>query len=57
MAAVPALPYMFDEPVENAVEWIFYQGFRAIGGDAAVNPRLPTGRAHALQKEAKIKEL
>lgn len=57
LAAVPALPYMFDEPVEHIVEWVFYNGFKAIGGEGAVSPRQPTGRAHALQQEAKVKEL
>lgn len=57
LAAVPALPYMFDKPVEEAVEWVFYQGFKAVGGESAVSPRLPTGRKHALQQEARIKEL
>lgn len=47
---------MFDEPVEHVVEWVFYQGFKAIGGDGAVNPRMPTGREAALQKEVKVKE-
>lgn len=57
LAAVPALPYIFDKPVEEAVEWAFYQGFKAIGGEGAVSPRLPTGRKEALQQEAKLKEL
>jgi len=48
---------MFDEPVEHAVEWVFYQGFKAVGGEGAVSPRNPTGREKALQKEAKLKEL
>ncbi|KAK9236952.1 mitochondrial 18 KDa protein-domain-containing protein [Lipomyces kononenkoae] len=26
LAVVPALPYLFDEPVEEAVEWVFEQG-------------------------------
>ncbi|KAK5074948.1 hypothetical protein LTS08_005475 [Lithohypha guttulata] len=51
LAAVPALPFMFDKPVEEAVEWIFYQGFKAIGGEGAVNPRHSTGRSEALTKE------
>jgi len=51
------LPYMFDEPVEHAVEWVFYHGFKAIGGDGAVRPREPTGRSNALDRESKLKEL
>lgn len=61
LAAVPALPYMFDKPVEEAVEWVFYQGFKAIGGEAAVSPRNATHREEALTKETKklekLKEL
>lgn len=58
LAAVPALPYMFDEPVEHAVEYVFYNVFKAIGGPGAVEPRTSTGREHALQKETqKLKEL
>ncbi|RMZ80187.1 hypothetical protein DV737_g3076, partial [Chaetothyriales sp. CBS 132003] len=36
LAVVPALPYMFDKPVEDAVEFTFYEAFKAIGGDSAV---------------------
>lgn len=52
---------MFDKPVEEAVEWVFYQGFKAIGGEAAVSPRNATHREEALTKETKklekLKEL
>ena len=54
LAAVPALPYMFDEPVETAVEWGFYHAFKAIGGEKAVGNRPVTGRSHELVKENKI---
>lgn len=33
LAAVPALPYMFDAPVEHAVEWVFHKGFEMAGAD------------------------
>ncbi|KAK4498867.1 hypothetical protein PRZ48_009377 [Zasmidium cellare] len=36
LAAVPALPYMFDHPVEYATEWVFHRAFEAIGGPKAV---------------------
>ncbi|GAB1738175.1 hypothetical protein NU219Hw_g2705t1 [Hortaea werneckii] len=36
LAAVPALPYIFDEPVEKATEWVFHKGFEAVGGPEAV---------------------
>lgn len=42
---VPFLPYIFDHPVDEAVEWAFRTGLRAYGGEAAVRPlpgmRLP----------------
>jgi len=53
LAAVPALPFLFDKPVEEAVEWTFYNGFKAIGGEKAVGTRHPTGRKKALQEESK----
>lgn len=31
LAAVPALPFMFDEPVEHAVDYIFHKGFEMVG--------------------------
>jgi fission process protein 1 len=27
---------MFDEPVEHATEWIFYNAFKTFGGEKAV---------------------
>lgn len=37
LAAVPALPFMFDKPVEEAVEWTFHRGFEMVGGKQAVS--------------------
>lgn len=37
LGAVPALPFLFDKPVEEAVEWTFHNGFAMFGGDAAVH--------------------
>lgn len=37
MAAVPFLPVVFDKPVEQAVEWVFHEGFKAVGGPSAVS--------------------
>jgi len=50
---------MFDKPVEEAVEWLFYEGFRRIGGEQAVGTRHATGRKEALQLESKtnVKEM
>ena len=36
LAAVPALPFLFDKPVEQATEWMFHKGFEIVGGPAAV---------------------
>lgn len=41
LAAVPALPYMFDEPVEHATEWVFHKVFAAAGGAGAVKANKP----------------
>jgi mitochondrial fission process protein 1 len=30
---------MFDEPVEEATEWLFYNAFKTIGGEQAVGAR------------------
>ncbi|KAG9237408.1 mitochondrial 18 KDa protein-domain-containing protein [Amylocarpus encephaloides] len=61
LAAVPALPYLFDKPVEEAVEWIFHIGFETFGGKEAVGDLPSIGREHALNEEnakaKKIKEL
>ncbi|KAI5777748.1 mitochondrial 18 KDa protein-domain-containing protein [Geopyxis carbonaria] len=34
LAIVPALPYMFDEPVEHAVDWAFEKGYELATGKA-----------------------
>ncbi|KAF4471075.1 hypothetical protein FALBO_2006 [Fusarium albosuccineum] len=57
LAVVPFLPAMFDEPVENAVEWAFHKGFEAYGGKTAVGDAPTTGREHQLVKKPKEKEL
>jgi fission process protein 1 len=50
LAAVPALPYLFDKPVEEAVEWVFYHGFKVFGGQSAVGNTPSHGREKALGK-------
>jgi hypothetical protein len=47
---------MFDKPVEEAVEWAFYTGFKAVGGEAAVGNRHKTGRKEVLQEESKAQK-
>lgn len=53
LAAVPALPYMFDEPVEKATEWVFHNAFKAIGGPDAVRHSPPTGKTEMREEESK----
>ncbi|KAF2137984.1 uncharacterized protein K452DRAFT_234833 [Aplosporella prunicola CBS 121167] len=53
LAVVPFLPYIFDAPVEHAVEFVFHKGFAAIGGPGAVGARPETGRQELRQVEAK----
>ena len=62
LAAVPFLPYMFDKPVENAVEWTFHKAFETFGGPEAVGHAPKTGREVEMQKgnetrKSKEKEL
>ncbi|GJD00365.1 hypothetical protein ColKHC_09190 [Colletotrichum higginsianum] len=57
LAVVPFLPSLFDEPVENAVEWIFHKGFETYGGKAFVGDAPATGREDLLAKRPKEKEL
>ncbi|PWY64063.1 hypothetical protein BO70DRAFT_347235 [Aspergillus heteromorphus CBS 117.55] len=38
LSVVPFLPYLFDYPVEEAVEWSFRTGLRAYAGEDAVRP-------------------
>jgi fission process protein 1 len=51
LAAVPALPFLFDKPVEEAVEWTFHKGFETFGGKAAVGTSPATGREAELKKD------
>lgn len=54
LAAVPALPYMFDEPVEKATERLFHTAFETIGGPDAVRARPVTGKKELRQQEGKV---
>ncbi|MCJ1389989.1 hypothetical protein MMC18_002847 [Xylographa bjoerkii] len=51
LAAVPFLPYMFDKPVENAVEWTFHKAFETFGGPEAIGQSPTMGREAQLQRE------
>ncbi|KAK5695755.1 hypothetical protein LTR17_024403 [Elasticomyces elasticus] len=62
LAAVPALPFMFDKPVEVATEWLFHKGFELVGGPEAVGHRhvaetLAVGPGKTRQGTSKDKEL
>jgi mitochondrial fission process protein 1 len=61
LAVVPALPTLFDKPVENAVEWMFHKGFALYGGEAYIGTSPPMGREATLhqkpRKDPKEKEL
>ena len=52
---MPALPFMFDEPVEHAVEWVFHKGFELVGGPEAVRGQPETGRTDLRTAENQIR--
>ncbi|KAI9847044.1 MAG: hypothetical protein M1838_001056 [Thelocarpon superellum] len=54
LAAVPFLPYLFDKPVEEAVEWTFHRAFATFGGQDAVAQVPSTGRAEEGQRLSKV---
>lgn len=37
LAVVPALPYIFDHPVEKSVDWVFEKGYETITGKSGVS--------------------
>jgi fission process protein 1 len=53
LAIVPFLPFIFDEPVEKATEWIFHKGFETIGGPDAVRGRPTLGNQVLRDQESK----
>ena len=53
LAAVPALPYLFDKPVEEATHWVFHKGFELVGGPAAVGRDEPGRSAGPVEKKEK----
>lgn len=57
LSAVPFLPYMFDKPVEQAVEYSFHTAFKYFGGDEAVGHSKPTGREQNLEDSNKARKL
>ena len=53
LAAVPFLPFVFDKPVEEAVEWGFHKGFELVGGKEAVGGAPEVGRKERLVGESR----
>jgi hypothetical protein len=53
LAAVPALPYLFDQPVEHATEWVFHKAFETIGGPEAVGHRTSAHKVEAVKEKEK----
>ena len=51
LAAVPFLPFIFDKPVEEVVEWAFHKGFETLGGKSAVGDSPSTGRENILERD------
>ncbi|RPB03782.1 hypothetical protein L873DRAFT_1800289 [Choiromyces venosus 120613-1] len=39
LAVVPGLPYIFDHPVEQAVEWVFEKGYHMVTGRSGVSQK------------------
>ena len=55
LSAISVFPYVFDKPVEDAVEWIFYEMLKKFGGQEAVGDALKIGRRNQLRmREAKL---
>ncbi|KZF25482.1 hypothetical protein L228DRAFT_244329 [Xylona heveae TC161] len=53
LAVVPFLPFIFDKPVEEAVEWTFHKAFSMYSGEEAVNARAEADRTKLLIQEGK----
>ena len=53
LAAVPFLPFIFDKPVEEAVEWTFHKAFETFGGPDAVSHKPATGRVTEMLEESR----
>ena len=48
---------MFDEPVEQATEWLFYNGFKLVGGEKAVEGGPVTGVKEVRKEESQVSKL
>jgi fission process protein 1 len=56
IATVPALPFIFDEPIEHLTEQVFYHAFKLIGGPQAVEGRPVTGKKELRKVESHVGE-
>jgi fission process protein 1 len=54
IAAVPALPFIFDEPIEHLTEQVFYHAFKLFGGPQAVEGRPVTGQKELRKVESQV---
>ena len=50
---MPFLPFIFDKPVEEAIEWTFHKAFETFGGPDAVSHRPEKGRVTELLEESR----
>lgn len=50
---MPFLPFLFDKPVEEAVEWTFHKAFQTFGGPDAVSHTPETGRVTEVLDESR----
>lgn len=50
---MPFLPFLFDKPIEEAVEWSFHKGFEIVGGPDTVAHKPETGRVTELVEESR----
>ena len=51
---MPFLPYIFDEPVEKAVEWTFHKTLETLYGHDAVNGIPATGQKELRLAQSKL---
>ncbi|KAK0650886.1 hypothetical protein DIS24_g6332 [Lasiodiplodia hormozganensis] len=54
LSIVPFLPYIFDEPVEKAVEWTFHKTLETLYGHDAVNGIPATGQKELRHAQSKL---
>ena len=50
---MPFLPFIFDKPIDEAVEWSFHKVFETFGGPDAVAHNPETSRVTELLEESR----